>query len=208
MKALILVDLQNDFVPGGALPVPGGNEVIPVANRLQSYFDLVIATQDCHPADHGSFAASHPGKKPGDTVMLCGLEQILWPVHCVRETKGAAFVEKLDTNRIDSIFKKGTDPGIDSYSGFFDNGHKKDTGLGNYLKDENVTDISILGLATDYCVKFTALDACQLGFNTFLVEDACRGVNLNPGDAKRAIEEMEKAGVTIIQSGDITGKQA
>ena len=205
MKALILVDLQNDFVPGGALPVLGGNEIIPVVNRLQSGFDLVVATQDWHPANHGSFAANHPGKKPGDIIMLNGLEQILWPVHCVQDTEGATFVKELDTSLIDRIFKKGTDPEIDSYSGFFDNGHKKDTGMGDYLNEKSVTDVYILGLATEYCVKYTALDASQLGFNTFLIVDACRGVNLDPGDVDNAIGEMGKAGVSVIQSGDITG---
>ncbi len=208
MRALILTDLQNDFMPGGALPVPDGNEIITLINRLQSSFDLVLATQDWHPSNHGSFAANHPGKNPGDIIMLNGLEQILWPVHCVQNTKGADFVGELDTSLIDRIFKKGTDPEIDSYSGFFDNGHKKDTGMGNYLKEKSVTDVYILGLATDYCVKFTAIDASHLGFNTFLIADACRGVNLNPGDVDSAIGEMEKAGVSVIRVRDIKGKKA
>ena len=206
MKALILVDLQNDFLPGGALPVPEGDAVIPVANHLITYFDLVVATQDWHPADHGSFAANHPGKNPGDSIILHGLDQILWPVHCVRNTPGAFFAGDLDTNRLDRIFLKGTDPDIDSYSGFFDNGHKKDTGLGDYLRENGVTDVYILGLATDYCVRFTALDACQLGFTTFLVEDGCRGVNLNPGDIHASIEDMKKAGVIVLTSDDIIGR--
>jgi len=203
MRALILVDLQNDFVPGGALPVPGGDEVVPAANRLQEKFELVVATQDWHPPDHGSFAANHPGKNPGDVVELNGLEQILWPVHCVRETEGAAFVPGLNTERIERVFRKGTDPGIDSYSGFFDNGHRKDTGLGDYLRSRDVTEVYVLGLATDYCVKFTALDARMLGFDTFLVEDACRGVNLNPGDVEKAVAEMRSAGVVVVGSTDV-----
>lgn len=206
MKALILVDLQNDFLTGGALPVPVGDAVIPVANILIDYFDLVVATQDWHPADHGSFAVNHPGKKPGDIITLNGLDQILWPVHCVRYTSGAAFAGNLDTNRIDRVFQKGTDPDIDSYSGFFDNGHKKDTGMGNYLKETGVTEVYILGLATDYCVRFTALDARRLDFTTFLVENGCRGVDLNPGDIHAAIEDMKKAGVTVLTSEDIIGR--
>src|SRR3989442_13276877 len=129
MNALIIVDLQNDFLPGGALPVPHGDEVIPLANELQRRFDLVLATQDWHPANHGSFAANHPGKRPGDRIALNGLDQILWPNHCVQNTPGAAFVPSLDTSRVAQVFQKGTDPGIDSYSGFFDNGHPKATGL-------------------------------------------------------------------------------
>jgi len=203
MRALIIVDLQNDFVPGGALPVPGGDEVVPAANRLQEKFELVVATQDWHPPDHGSFAVNHPGKSPGDVIELNGLEQVLWPVHCVRETAGAAFVPGLDTDGIERVFRKGTDPGIDSYSGFFDNGHRKDTGLGDYLRGRNVTEVYVLGLATDYCVRFTALDARMLGFDTFLVEDACRGVNLNPGDVEKAVAEMRAAGVTVVGSEDI-----
>jgi len=200
MNALILVDIQNDFVPGGALAVPRGDEVVPAANRLQEKFELVVATQDWHPRDHGSFAANHPGKKVGDVIELNGLPQILWPVHCVQDTPGAAFVAGLQTAKVARIFQKGTDPDIDSYSGFFDNGHRKATGLGEYLKSKGVTDVYVCGLATDYCVKFTALDARQLGFNSYLVEDASRGVELKPGDAAAALEEMRRAGVRVIRS--------
>jgi nicotinamidase/pyrazinamidase len=200
MNALILVDIQNDFVPGGALAVPKGDKIVPVVNALQPKFDLVIATQDWHPPDHGSFAANHRGKKPGDIIDLNGLSQILWPVHCVQNTPGAAFLPNLDTRRISRIFQKGTDASIDSYSGFFDNGHRKATGLGEFLIARNVTDVFVAGLATDYCVKFTALDAVQLGFKTHLIEAACRGVNLKPGDVAKAIEEMRVAGVRITDS--------
>jgi nicotinamidase/pyrazinamidase len=200
MNALILVDIQNDFVPGGALAVPEGDKIVPLANALQQKFDLVIATQDWHPANHGSFAANHPGKKPGDVIDLNGLKQILWPVHCVQNTPGAAFVPGLDTRRIFRVFQKGTDAGIDSYSGVFDNGHRKATGLGEFLKQRGVTDVFLAGLATDYCVKFTALDSMQLGFKTHVIEDACRGVNLKPDDVKQAIEEMKAAGVRITDS--------
>lgn len=203
MTALILVDVQNDFVPGGALPVPEGNLVVSVLNRLQDRFDLVVATQDWHPPDHGSFAANHPGNKPGDVIDLGGLRQILWPVHCVQNTRGAAFVPELDTRRVARTFQKGTDPAIDSYSGFFDNGHRRSTGLGDYLKSAGVTDVYVAGLATDYCVKFTALDARSLGFATYLIEDASRGVNLNRGDVDRAVEEMRRSGVRVIASDNI-----
>ncbi|MBI4606732.1 MAG: bifunctional nicotinamidase/pyrazinamidase [Planctomycetes bacterium] len=203
MNTLILVDLQNDFVPGGALPVPRGDEVVPVANRVQSFFDLVVATQDWHPPGHGSFAASHHGKKPGDVTLLGGLEQVLWPVHCVQGTRGAELLEVLEKRRIARVFRKGTDPAIDSYSGFFDNGHRRATGLGDYLRERGVTDVFVLGLATDYCVKLTALDAIGLGFRTHLVEDGCRGVDLRPGDVERAVEEMRRAGVRIVRSDEL-----
>ena len=203
MKALIIVDMQNDFVEGGALAVTGGKELVPLINKLQPRFDLVVATQDWHPANHGSFAANHPGRKVGEVIQLGGLPQILWPVHCVQDTPGADFVPGLDRSRWATVFQKGTDPDVDSYSGFFDNGHRHATGLGDFLKIRGVTNVYILGLATDYCVKFTALDARQLGFNTFLIEDGCRGVELSPGDIQRAVEEMKAAGVAITTSGQV-----
>lgn len=201
MNALILVDIQNDFLPGGALAVPDGDAVIPVCNAMRDRFDLVVATQDWHPRDHGSFAANHPGHSVGQTIDLNGLKQILWPVHCVQNTPGAKVAKSLRLLPIDRVFQKGTDPGIDSYSGFFDNGHRKSTGLDAFLKCKSVTDVFVAGLATDYCVKFTALDARTLGYNVHLVVDACRGVNLHPGDVDAAIEEMRKAGVMITKSG-------
>lgn len=203
MKALILVDIQNDFVTGGALAVPAGETIIPVVNKLQPHFDLIVATKDWHPEDHGSFAANHKDKKPGEQIDLNGLPQILWPIHCVQDTEGAEFVADLDMSLVNMIFVKGTDETIDSYSGFFDNGHRKSTGLGDYLKEKGVTEVYVVGLATDYCVKFTALDALGLGFNTFLIEDASKGVNLNEGDVDRAVENMKTKGVSIIQSSDI-----
>jgi nicotinamidase/pyrazinamidase len=195
MNALLVVDIQNDFLPGGALAVPEGDQVIPVANRLQAQFDLVVATQDWHPPEHGSFAANHPGKHPGDIIELNGLRQILWPIHCVQNTPGAAFGPGVDSSQFEEVFRKGTDPGIDSYSGFFDNGHRKATGLGDFLKAREVTDLFIAGLTTDYCVRFTALDAVALGFRTHVLLEGCRGVNLNPGDVAQAIAEMKTAGV-------------
>jgi nicotinamidase/pyrazinamidase len=199
MKALLLIDLQNDFLPGGALAVPEGDAVFSAINRLQRVFPVIAATQDWHPANHGSFAANHPGKALYSQMDLNGLPQTLWPVHCVQNTPGAELSRALDQERITRVFRKGTDPGIDSYSGFFDNGHRKSTGLGEWLKGKGVTEVFICGLATDYCVKFTALDSVHLGLKTWLVEDACRGVNLQPGDVKQAVAEMHGAGVRIVQ---------
>lgn len=198
MKALIIVDVQNDFLPGGALAVKDGNKIIPLINKLQNKFELIVATQDWHPKDHGSFASNH-NKNPGEKIQLAGLEQILWPDHCVQETKGADFAADLKTYKFDKVFRKGTDKNIDSYSGFFDNGHKKLTGLADYLKEKGVTEVYIVGLATDYCVKFTALDAVNLGFNTNIILPACRGVDLNKGDVQRAVEEMVNKGVKIMK---------
>lgn len=203
MKALLLVDLQNDFLPGGALPVPCGDEVIEIANRLQSKFDLVIATQDWHPANHLSFAANHPGKQPGDEIMLHGARQVLWPVHCVQNSPGAELAPGLDKRFIRQRFSKGVDREIDSYSAFFDDQHLRSTGLGEYLREQGVDEVYVLGLATDYCVKATALDAVELDYRTWLIQDACRGVNLNPRDAERAIDEMRAAGVRVVRSDEL-----
>lgn len=203
MNALILVDIQNDFISRGALPVPDGGQIVSLVNRLQPHFDLVVATQDWHPGDHGSFAPQHPGKQPGEIIELKGLPQILWPVHCVQGETGADFVAGLDRTRWDRVFVKGTDPTIDSYSGFFDNGHLQATGLGDYLREKGVTDVYVCGLATDYCVKFTVLDALQLGFRAHLIEDASRGVDLQPGDVAAAIAAMRNAGAEIVTTQNI-----
>lgn len=202
-KALIIIDLQNDFMPGGSLAVRGGQDVIPLVNTLQQYFDLVVATQDWHPADHGSFAAMHAGHKIGEHVTLAGLEQILWPTHCVQNSKGAELVADLDTQRINKIFHKGTSPQIDSYSAFFDNAHRRSTGLDDYLKKKGIEEVYFVGVATDFCVKYSVLDACMLGFKTYVIEDGCRAVNLQPNDNATALEEMQKAGAIIIQSKDV-----
>ena len=200
---LLLVDLQHDFLPGGALPVIDGDQVIAVANRLQPHFTETLATQDWHPRDHASFAANQPGRRIGEVIDLDGLSQILWPVHCVQESTGAAFASQLDTKRIRRIFPKGTDPRIDSYSGFFDNGGKQATGLSEYLQQRAVRQLFVMGLATDYCVQFTVLDALQLGFDTALVVDGCRGVNQHPGDSDTAIQAMTAAGVTVMSSEQV-----
>jgi nicotinamidase/pyrazinamidase len=202
MRALILVDLQNDFCPGGALAVKGGDQVIPVANELQKKFDLVVATQDWHPKDHGSFASNHAGKKPGDKIDLFGIEQILWPNHCVQGSKGAELHPRLEKAKIARIIHKGTDATIDSYSTFFDNGHRRSTGLESYLKKKGVNEVYLAGLATDYCVKYSALDAVKLGFKTHVILDACRGIDLKAGDIDRAVAEMKAAGVSIRKAGE------
>jgi nicotinamidase/pyrazinamidase len=199
--ALLLVDIQNDFCPGGALPIPHGDDVVAVANRLMPRFELVVATQDWHPPNHSSFAANHLGRKVGDVIEIGGTPQILWPVHCVASTQGAALVSGLHSRGIDKIFHKGTDPLLDSYSAFFDNGHHNATGLEDFLKSQQVRTLYIMGLATDYCVKFTALDARALGFETFLIEDGCRGVEARTGDVEAALDQMRAAGVAIIDSG-------
>lgn len=206
MKALILVDIQNDFLPGGALAVPDGDRIIPVVNQLQAVFPLVVATQDWHPANHGSFAASHPGQSVFTQIELNGLPQTLWPVHCVQDSHGAELAATLQRERIAKIFPKGTEVGIDSYSGLFDNGHRKSTGLSEWLKAQGVTEVFVCGLATDYCVKFTALDAAQMGFKTHFIEDVSRGVNLRPTDVTNAIAEMQRAGITVVQNAQLLNK--
>ncbi|HEX8128310.1 MAG TPA: nicotinamidase [Pyrinomonadaceae bacterium] len=188
-SALVIVDIQNDFCPGGSLAVKEGDRVVPLVNELQKQFALVVATKDWHPPGHSSFAS-------------------LWPPHCVQGTAGAEFVAELDTSRFARVFLKGTDIEIDSYSGFFDNEHRRATGLGDYLKERGVMDVFIAGLATDYCVKYTALDAVMLGFNTTVIVDACRGVEVQAGDTTRAIEEMAAAGVHITESRGLLDAQA
>lgn len=199
-SALLLVDIQNDFLPGGPLAVPDGDAIIQVANALIDRFDLVVATQDWHPPSHGSFAVNHPGHQVGERIVLDGLPQILWPVHCIQQSEGAAFAKGLIQRERYVVFKKGETPEIDSYSGFFDNGHRKATGLAEYLRGAEVAELHLLGLATDYCVKYTALDACQLGFQVHIVQDGCRAVDLKQGDGDAAFVEMEKAGGKLTTS--------
>jgi len=177
--------------------------VIALANQLQQYFGLVIATLDWHPANHTSFASNHPGHGIGEMVPTEKVLQILWPVHCVQHTRGAEHHPELNISRIKKIFHKGVDSNIDSYSAFYDNEHMRATGLGDYLREQEVNDVYILGLATDYCVKYSALDARHLGFNVYVIEDACRGVNLSEGDVAAALNEMRSAGVHVITSDSI-----
>lgn len=201
MKALVVVDVQNDFCPGGALGVREGDRVVPFINRIMKDFDLVVATKDWHPADHGSFASNHPGSSPGEIIDLDGLDQILWPDHCVQGSEGAEFHSDLDTSWIHKIFYKGTDPEVDSYSAIFDNDRRKSTGLDAWLLQQGVTEVWIAGLATDYCVKYTALDAVDLDFEIHVLLEGCRGVELNPGDVEAAVEEMRSAGVVVEDRG-------
>lgn len=203
MKALLLVDLQNDFMPGGALAVPEGDEIIPVINSLlQMKFDCILATKDWHPQDHGSFAVMH-GKSPGEVINLFGLEQILWPVHCVQSSQGADFAPGIDKSKIEKVFYKGIDKEIDSYSAFYDNGHRRSTGLQVFLRKKSVLDLYIAGLATDYCVKYSVLDAAKMGFNIFIVADGCKAINLEANDEQKAFQEMTAAGAHVIFSKDI-----
>lgn len=199
-SALIVIDIQNDFCPGGALAVQEGDEVIPVANTWMRHeeIELVVASQDWHPPDHLSFAAMHEGSSPGDVVDLDGLEQVLWPVHCVQGSQGARFAPGLTIERFDAVFQKGVDRRIDSYSAFFDNGHRRSTGLGDFLRDEQVERCVFVGLALDYCVKYSALDARREGFAAEVVLAGTRAVNLRPGDGDHALDELRAAGVRMI----------
>ena len=201
MKALVIVDVQHDFLPGGALAVPTGDEIIPLINELQSYADIVVATQDWHPAGHKSFASAHEGKNVFEKIELEGLEQVLWPDHCVQGTRGAEFSPELNMNHVEAIFRKGMETGIDSYSGFFDNGHRKATGLGAYLKGRGVTEVWVCGLASDFCVHFTALDGLQLGFKTTLIEDASRPIDAASFEFKK--EHLLSKGGQISQAKKI-----
>jgi nicotinamidase/pyrazinamidase len=198
MKALIIVDVQNDFLPGGALAVPEGDRVIPVINELSQDFDLVFTTQDWHPADHCSFAASQQNAKIGDRILVDDTEQILWPVHCVQNTSGAELASDLRPNIISARIYKGTDPHVDSYSGFFDNQRKRATGLETLLRQHEAGDLTIVGLATDYCVKATVLDARDLGFKVTVHKHACRAVDLSPDDGVKALAIMRDAGAMIV----------
>ncbi len=202
-RVLLLVDLQNDFVEGGSLAVPDGMAVIDVANRIMPKFGLVVATQDWHPPDHQSFASQHSGLSIGARFQLNGLPQTAWPDHCVQGTFGAEFVRQLNRDGIHRVVQKGTDSGIDSYSGFFDNGHVRATGLADYLREQRIEHVFVMGLATDYCVRFTALDAIRERFRTTLIVNGCRGVELQPGDIERAIDVMIIAGVEMISSEEI-----
>jgi len=201
MKALIIVDVQNDFLPGGALAVPEGDRVIPVINKISKRFPVVVATQDWHPAEHMSFAANQPGaKRPFEEGMVGGVRQVLWPVHCVQGSDGAALAAALDQKPVHAIIRKGTDPEIDSYSAFFDMQGKNSTGLDGYLRSRNVDEIYVSGLAADVCVYFTIMDGLQLGYSCYLIEDASRAVEVEKGDYEKARQRMLQAGARIIDS--------
>jgi len=201
VKTLIIIDAQNDFMPGGNLEVPKGDLIVPVINRMQKNFDLVIVTQDWHPQNHKSFASNHSNKKPFDVINLNGIKQILWPDHCVQGSKGAEFHPDLEINKIAAIFRKGMDPEIDSYSGFYDNGHRISTGLSGYLKEKGITEICFCGLAADICVYYTIKDSLKEGFSATLIEDASLPLN---NDSFISIKnELIKLGVRIIKSNEI-----
>ncbi len=198
MRALILVDVQNDFMPGGTLEIANGDSIVPVINQLLPKFELIVATQDWHPADHSSFAGNHEGKKPFDTIELFGMKQVLWPDHCVQGTKGAEFHAKLEMLKIAAVFRKGMNPEIDSYSGFYDNGHRQSTGLAGYLREKGITELYFAGLASDICVYFTINDALAEGFKAVLIEDAT--CPLDDNEFVRIRKELQKKGVEIIHS--------
>jgi nicotinamidase/pyrazinamidase len=204
-KALLLIDIQNGFCPGGNLPVAEGDKVVPVANALMKSdrYDLIVASQDWHPANHGSFASQHPGAKPFDMGELSGKPQVLWPDHCVQGTPDAEFHPGLDRSAIAHVQKKGENPAVDSYSAFRDNDRTALTGLAGYLKGKGVTELDVMGLATDYCVKFSALDAVDMlpGVSVRFIEDGSRGID--PDGVKAAIDEMKSAGVAVVSSRDI-----
>lgn len=202
MKALIIVDAQNDFTSGGGLEVKDGEHVIPLVNELQKRFNLIVATQDWHPKQHKSFASNHAGKQPFEQIKLNGLDQVLWPDHCVQGSKGAEFHAGLDMKRIAAIFRKGMDKEVDSYSGFYDNGHAHTTGLSGYLRECSITEVYVAGLAGDYCVYYTAKDAILEGFRTYLVEDATRSIS-EEGFGK-AKEDLRALGGSILTGLDIS----
>ena len=191
---LIVVDVQNDFMPGGALAVPRGDEVVPLINRLAARFDNVVLTQDWHPRRHASFASSHSGKKPFETIELAYGTQVLWPDHCVQGTSGAAFHSVLNVTKAQLVIRKGHHRGIDSYSGFLEADRKTATGLAGYLRERGLRSLYVCGLATDFCVAWTALDARAAGFDVTVIEDACRAIDLD-GSLARAWSDMNAAGV-------------
>jgi len=203
MKALIVVDVQNDFFEGGALAVPQSNSIIPFVNQLINHFDLVVFTQDWHPANHKSFASNHEGKNPFEVIDLHGIPQILWPSHCVQNTFGAQFKTEIEFPSNAIIIQKGTDTEVDSYSGFYDNQKRHATGLGDFLSKPRVTEVYVCGLATDYCVKYTTIDSVNEGITTYLVADATKAVNAQPNDYENAINEMKINKVRIVNTADI-----
>jgi len=204
MKTLIIIDVQNDFMPGGSLEVPNGNTIVPVINKVQSYFDLVVATQDWHPKNHKSFASNHYGKKSFDKMVINGLLQTLWPDHCIQGSRGAELHHEIDSNRIAAIFRKGMDPEVDSYSGFFDNNHHLCTGLAGYLKEKGTSEIYFCGLASDICVYYTILDSIQEGFSATLIEDASQPLYVEKFDDIKC--EIAKLGVHIVNSNEFYKK--
>ncbi|MFJ3007280.1 bifunctional nicotinamidase/pyrazinamidase [Pseudomonas fluorescens] len=200
--ALLVIDVQNDFIPGGQLAVPEGDLIVPLINRLGALFKQVIIAQDWHPTGHASFASSHPGRKPYDVIQLPYGEQTLWPDHCVQGTAGAEFHPKLDLPHAQLIIRKGCNPDIDSYSAFLEADRRTTTGLAGYLKERGIDTVYMVGLALDFCVMYSALDARAAGFNAFVVLDACRAIDMD-GSLATAMERMQTAGVGLIQSNQL-----
>jgi len=201
-SALLVIDVQNDFTPGGQLAVPEGDLIVPLINRLSGLFKQVIIAQDWHPTGHASFASSHPGRKPYDVIQLPYGDQVLWPDHCVQGTFGAEFHPKLDLPHAQLIIRKGCNPDIDSYSAFLEADRRTTTGLAGYLKERGIDTVYMVGLALDFCVMFSALDARAAGFNAFVVLDACRAIDMD-GSLATAMERMQTAGVGLIQSNQL-----
>lgn len=201
--ALLVIDVQNDFIPGGQLPVPEGDHIVPLINRLARQFKQVVIAQDWHPAGHASFASSHPGHQPYDVIELPYGEQTLWPEHCVQATYGAELHPELDLPHAQLIIRKGCNPDIDSYSAFLEADRRTTTGLSGYLKERGIDTVYMVGLALDFCVMYSALDARAAGFNAFVVLDACRAIDMN-GSLAAAIDRMQGAGVGLIQSTELT----
>ena len=201
--ALLLIDIQNDFCKTGSLAVPHADEIIVIANQLMPFFSTIVATQDWHPAHHMSFASSHPLKKPGDCMMTAQGSQILWPDHCLQHSHGAQLHPALHSEKITRIFYKGTDQTIDSYSAFYDNHHLKSTGLTQWLRQKNIDTLYVMGLATDYCVQYSCLDAVMDQFSVHLIVDGCRGVNLQKNDIENALLAMQNKGVSLTHSQDL-----
>jgi nicotinamidase/pyrazinamidase len=194
---LLIIDVQNDFCPGGALAVPQGDAIVPAVNRLAAEFAHVVLTQDWHPRRHASFAGSHPGKQPFETIELSYGQQILWPEHCVQGTQGAAFHAGLDVPHAELVVRKGFRSAIDSYSAFRENDHRTPTGLAGYLKERGFQRITLCGLATDFCVLYSAIDGREAGFEVSLVTSACRGIDIE-GSLSHAMRSMNKAGVSLL----------
>jgi nicotinamidase/pyrazinamidase len=205
MKTLIIIDLQNDFMPGGPLEVPHGDTIVPVINRLQQRFDLVLATQDWHPRNHKSFASNHYGTKPFDRIVLHGILQTLWPDHCIQGSAGAELHKDLDTKKIATVFRKGMDPEADSYSGFYDNNHESTTGLAGYLKERGASDLYFCGLAADICVYYSILDSILEGFTSTLIEDASSPLYPDKFDDIKC--DLAKSGVHITNSTDLLASE-
>jgi nicotinamidase/pyrazinamidase len=201
MRSLVIIDVQIDFMPSGSLEVPSGDRIVPVINDLQAEFDLVVATQDWHPVNHVSFASNHPGKRPFEQIDLDGALQTLWPDHCVQESRGAMFHPDLLTGRIAAIFRKGMDPRVDSYSGFYDNNHQISTGLSGYLKEKGADDLYFCGLASDICVYYTIQDALREGFSATLIEDASQPLDTATFEILK--KELTEHGARILSARDL-----